>query len=93
MFPEQVRQQFRRHSQASEIPLYLWIERHRFAGLGIEDRDAQGRDVDQGLQVGPGPLFVSERAGVRDRRRLSTTSNRTVLWSRIELMRRLAALS
>ena len=55
--------------QASENPIHLPIERHRLAGLGIEDRDAHGRDVDQGLQVGPGPLFVSERAGVRNRRR------------------------
>ncbi len=55
--------------QASENPIHLPIERHRLAGLGIEDRDAHGRDVDQGLQVGPGPLFVSEGAGVRNRRR------------------------
>ncbi len=55
--------------QASENPIHLPIERHRLAGLGIEDRDAHGRDVDQGLQVGPRPLFVSERAGVRNRRR------------------------
>ena len=39
------------------------------AGPGIEDHDTDRRGVDQGLQVGPGPLLGPVRAGVGDRRR------------------------
>ena len=45
------------------------LERHRTAAVGIEHHHPDRRGVDQGLQVGPGPLLGPVRAGVGDRRR------------------------
>ena len=58
-----------RTAQSPDDPPRLAVERHRPAALGIEDHHADRRGVDQGLQVGSGPLFVAVRAGVGDRRR------------------------
>ena len=57
-----------RHAQPFDDPLRLPVERQWPARLGVEDRDAHGRSLDQGLQVGPGPLLVPVRAGVGDGR-------------------------
>ena len=47
----------------------LPIDQPRLAGPCIEDRHAYRRGVDQGLQVGPGPMLVTVGACVGDRRR------------------------
>ena len=45
------------------------IDRDRSAALGVEQDDADRRDVDQGLEVGPGALFVAQPSRVGDRHR------------------------
>ena len=44
-------------------------ERHRFAGPGIEDHDADRRGLDQRLEVGARPLLVAVGARIGDRGR------------------------
>ena len=56
-------------AQPPDDPPRLAVERHRTAGRSIEHHHPDRRGVDQGLQVGPGPLLVAVRAGVGDRRR------------------------
>ena len=58
-----------RRAHGVDNPPRLLIERHRYCGPGVEDHDAHRRSLDQGLQIGPGPLLVPVRARVGDRRR------------------------
>ena len=58
-----------RTAQFPDDPPRLAVERHRPTGRSIEHHHPDRRGVDQGLQVGPGPLLVAVRAGVGDRRR------------------------
>ena len=55
-------------AEPANNPPRLLIERHQIPRLGVEDQHPHGRDVDQGLQVGPGPVFVAVSAGVDDGR-------------------------
>ena len=47
----------------------LTVERDRPAGGRVQRHDADRRGLDQCLEVGPRPLHVAVRPGVRDRRR------------------------
>ena len=47
----------------------LTVERDRPAGGRVQHHDADRRGLDQCLEVGPRPLHVAVRPGVRDRRR------------------------
>ena len=58
-----------RTAQSPDDPPRLAVERHRPAGSGIEDHHPDWRGIDQGFQVGPGPLLVAVRACVGDRGR------------------------
>ena len=58
-----------RTAQFPDDPPRLAVERHRAAGPGIEHHHPDRGGVDQGLQVGPGPLLVAVGARVGDRRR------------------------
>ena len=58
-----------RTAQPLDDPPRLAVERHRPAAPGIEHHHPDRRGVDQGLQVGPGPLLGAVRARVGDRRR------------------------
>ena len=55
--------------QAIDDPPRLAVERHRSPGPQGEDGDADGRGVDQGLEVRPGAPLVPVPAGVGDDQR------------------------
>ena len=56
-------------AQAADDPPRLPVDRHRVPRLRVEDQDAHGSGVHQGLQVGPGPLLLPVPAGVGDDQR------------------------
>ena len=58
-----------RQHQALDDSHRLPVDRRQGAGPRVEDRHAHRRGVDQGLQVGPGPLLVPVAAGVGDHQR------------------------
>ena len=55
--------------QHLDEPPRLAVERHRTAGPDIEHHHRDGRGVDQGLQISPGPLPVAVGACVGERHR------------------------
>ena len=55
-----------RCAEPVDNPPRLLIERHEVARLRVKDQDPHGRDVDQGLQVRPRPVFVAVSPGVGD---------------------------
>ena len=65
---QQLLQGLLRGAQALEDADHLPVER-RHRRLPVEDDDPHGRGVDQGLQVGPRPLFVPVAPGVGDDQR------------------------
>ena len=64
--PQQLLGRLARGAQGLDDALRRPVERERRAGPGLEDHDADRRGVDQGLEVGAGPLLVAVRAGVGD---------------------------
>ena len=56
-------------AQAADDPSRLPVDRRQAARPRVEDQDAHGRGVHQGLQVRPGPLFLPVPAGVGDDQR------------------------
>ena len=58
-----------RREEPGHDALRLPVEGHRRAGGGVEHHDADGRGLDQRLQVGPGAPLVAVRARVGDGRR------------------------
>ena len=55
--------------QVVDDPSRLPVDRRHAPRLRVEHQDAHRRGVDQGLQVGPGPLLVPVPAGVGDDQR------------------------
>ena len=56
-------------AQVVDDPPRLPVDRRHAARLRVEDQDAHGSRVHQGLQAGPGPLFLPVPAGVGDDQR------------------------
>ena len=67
--PQQLLRRVSCQAQALDNSPRLPIDQHRLAGPCIENRHAHRRGVDQGLQVGPGPVLVTVGARVGDGRR------------------------
>ena len=77
---EELVQSASRRVQAADDPPGLFVDRHEVSGLRVEDQDAHGRDVDQGLQVGSRLPFRPVTQGVGDGHcRLSGKQDQCVL--------------
>ena len=54
--------------QAPDDPLRLAVDRQEVSRRGVEDRNTEGRGVDQCLEAGSRPLFIAVGARVGDGR-------------------------